>query len=89
MDSNDLLEDKNNFPRILSSELTQRSERLGLSMKELGKAMHLSYDAIYSYERRNERQIPPYVGLLLDFLELKEALRIKRSAETKIDRILL
>ena len=84
----DLFEESTTYPSISQSELKERRERLGLSMGELGKAMRLSYHTIYSYERRGDRQIPPHIVPLLEYLELKEALRSKRSADIKIDRIL-
>ena len=84
----DLAESTSQYPSISQSELKERRERLGLSMGELGKAMRLSYDTIYSYERRGDRQIPPHIVPLLEYLELKEALRSRRSADIKIDRLL-
>ena len=84
----DLRDGTSQYPSISQSELKERRERLGLSMAELAKAMRLSYDTIYSYERRGERGIPSHIVPLLEYLELKEALRSRRSAEIKIDQLL-
>ena len=87
MEMEDRMEEST-YPSISPSEFTQRRERLGLSMSELGKAMRLTYNTIYSYERRDTRGIPSHVVPLLEYLELKEALRSRRSAEIKIDQLL-
>jgi transcriptional regulator with XRE-family HTH domain len=76
------------FPTLSSEELTRRREKLGLSMAQLGAACRLTYSTIYSYERRPERGIPPYITLLLEYLELKAALRTRRAAETKVEQLL-
>ena len=76
--------------RLTSQEFAQRRQRLGLSYTELAKWMRVSYSAVHSWENRPDKNnIPLWVPIVLDYLELRRAVSMRKSADIALERIML
>jgi len=75
--------------RMTSKEFGLRRQRLNLTRKELAQWMRVSYSAVHGWESRpGQGVIPLWVPIVFDYLELRQAVRVRRSADIQLEKIM-
>ena len=75
--------------RLTAKEFGLRRQRLNLTRKELAQWMRVSYSCVHLWENRPDRgPIPLWVPIVFDYLELRQAVRVRKSADLQLEKIM-
>jgi hypothetical protein len=75
--------------RLTAREFGLRRQRLNMTWRELAHWMRVSYSAVHCWETRPDRgAIPLWVPIVFDYLELRQAVRVRKAADLQLDKIM-